>query len=818
MKSESTGSRIANYVLIGLLLIITLFTAYKEHYFDEGILSRIPLTLWFSILGGFLLTIWLGWGISTRRLLSLILVILILEYIKETIGTRLELWKYTAPGGSFLFGVWLWVFAGLATYTIATRVVIRLTKKWWFSVPRLLNPLVMIAVFALIPLTLCDYWPKVDGAPDLNWCNEKNLFWVFYGLLFLAGVVTSLLMDLRTLAGIFISTWIVGTISESVGASSEIWVFLSKETLGPPAFLIFGCWTLEILGQYSLSAVLAGEPLDEVAQSDDPPSGDPSPNDPTSRKGPAGNDPASTGETGAGIRLTSEERVLRTFMRISALIYFVLGLIFVFRPDLVFLGIDFVAKHIPGMDVNLGVKPSLHAKFWLSMTFSMMMTITVLCFLAQHNIRKNKGYIVPLLVAKSASAVSGLCFFILGPKYFAYLVLFVVDGALFWTTLHFYIHANRAFLEAQTVYFRRKLDGVNQTPETKVASFKGEDKFDLLDRVLAETEFFEILEKRFEEVHEGNGKSREEFSVVIKPNFMFAHSGRDITTYTDPALVEGLIDRIAEKGFSNICVVEAQSTIGNYYDNRDVLSVALHVGYSVDKNYRIVDLTEEMVPYDYGGRLGKHYVGPTWRDADFRLSFAKNKTHTFATYTLTLKNVYGTLPLQDKLKVYHAEMEYDWPTIETMKHFPVHFGLIDAFYSGDGQFGVMCDPYPNPTKTIIGGKNLMAVDWVGATKMGLAPYDVRVGRFLYLAVEAFGKPRVDWVGDRSVYRPWENVHGLVVRSLDLIEEGYHFSNWSFSILSACDKAFPFRISSAHVLFLRWLFKPIKRYYYRYDAL
>ena len=99
-----------------------------------------------------------------------------------------------------------------------------------------------------------------------------------------------------------------------------------------------------------------------------------------------------------------------------------------------------------------------------------------------------------------------------------------------------------------------------------------------------------------------------------------------------------------------------------------------------NKNYRIVDLTEEMVPYDYGGRLGKHFVGPTWRDADFRISFAKNKTHTFCHYTLTLKNIYGTLPMQDKLKEYHTKREYDWPTIETMKHFWVHFGLDRCLY------------------------------------------------------------------------------------------------------------------------------------------
>ena len=61
-----------------------------------------------------------------------------------------------------------------------------------------------------------------------------------------------------------------------------------------------------------------------------------------------------------------------------------------------------------------------------------------------------------------------------------------------------------------------------------------------MDNVLERTGFFRILDKRFEVV----GKSREDFSVVIKANFMFMHSRKDTSSYTDPELVEALIDKI----------------------------------------------------------------------------------------------------------------------------------------------------------------------------------------------------------------------------------------------------------------------------------
>jgi len=512
------------------------------------------------------------------------------------------------------------------------------------------------------------------------------------------------------------------------------------------------------------------------------------------------------------IPITSKEKCLKIFMKISAVIYLVAGFAFVLLPEKILNAINQLSqKLLP----KLPLIPLSDGKFWLILAFSMMMTITALCCLAQRNVRKYNGYIVSLLVAKFTSSITGLCFFLCSDKYFAYLLIFIVDGALLGLTLFFFIRAKLDFFKEHTTYFRKKPVIPRETEPTKVAVLKGDDKFQLLDQVLEQAGFWEVLDRRFQ----ASGKSRENFSVVIKPNFMFLHHKKDISSYTDPELVEALIDKIAAKGYSNIAIVEAQSTYGNYYANWEVVTVAKYIGYSTEKNYRIADLTEEMVPYDYGGRFGQHFVGLTWRDADFRISFAKNKTHVFCNYTLTLKNIYGTLPMQDKLKEYHTQREYDWPTIESMKHFPVHFGLIDAIYSGDGQFGVMVDPKPNHTKTMIAGENLMAVDYVGAKKMGLNPEDPQVGRFLSLAWEAFGKPKeIIWIGDQSVYDPWQNVSDIFIKSLDLIEEAYAFSDWWFSGLTAMDEYFTFKRKALPIIILRKILAPLKRIFYKYDYL
>jgi len=213
------------------------------------------------------------------------------------------------------------------------------------------------------------------------------------------------------------------------------------------------------------------------------------------------------------------------------------------------------------------------------------------------------------------------------------------------------------------------------------------------------------------------------------------------------------------------------------------------------------------VPHRFPGPLGDHFVGPTWRDADFRLSFAKNKTHTWAWYTLCIKNVYGTLPLQDKIHEYHYRREIYYPTIETLLAFPVHFAVIDAFVSADGPFGIFADKQPNPTRTIIAGEHLVAVDWVGARKMGLDPM---VSRYMQLAVQAFGRPEVELEGDASVYSPWVNVPRALIELWDNAEECLTFTNTVFSALNHdyMSPAFPPRPRTRWLTWLSRLASPL----------
>lgn len=247
MAQNPRNTVLANLLLVVLFIAVMIFTAFHEEY-----LPTISVSFWILLLGGLALLIWLSNSISTKRFVSLILGIFIIEYIKETIGIRSGIWTYHGTNGSYNFGVWAWVMGGVTVYVLSTKVIIRLVRKLRLYPPKWVNPIILILIALLIPLTLGKYW---SGA--------GILFFSFYILILIISIYAAIKMDFPIFIGIVISAWIVSNISEYIGSiRSGIWTF-THNPIYPPFFLVFGCWPLEILAQYLLSAFWANEPLDK---------------------------------------------------------------------------------------------------------------------------------------------------------------------------------------------------------------------------------------------------------------------------------------------------------------------------------------------------------------------------------------------------------------------------------------------------------------------------------------------------------------------------------------------------------------------------
>jgi uncharacterized protein (DUF362 family) len=351
------------------------------------------------------------------------------------------------------------------------------------------------------------------------------------------------------------------------------------------------------------------------------------------------------------------------------------------------------------------------------------------------------------------------------------------------------------------------LGSINCAKVVKVAAIKGQDKLGALDDVLEKTDFFGRLDAACKQ----SGKDKEAFSIIVKPNFMFMYSTKDPSTYTDPQLVEHLMDRMFDRGYRHLACGEARSTYGIFFTNREVRTVARHIGLT-EKNYRVVDLSEDLEEYSFSGKLGKHFVNREWKNADFRIAFAKNKTHSYAFYTLTIKDIYGALPMENKFLEYHHNRDIFTTTIEFIKHFPIHFALIDAYTSADGPFGIFADKNPNHTETMIGSEDIVATDWIGAAKMGLDPM---VSDYMKLAVEAFGKPQIKMVGDRTIYPNWVNVIDVIpLVALGGLDRNYYFGNLFYSVFSYMEDFFQYKEPSIGRRFARLLADPIKSLFFQ----
>ena len=289
-----------------------------------------------------------------------------------------------------------------------------------------------------------------------------------------------------------------------------------------------------------------------------------------------------------------------------------------------------------------------------------------------------------------------------------------------------------------------------------VAVQKGDDKFTIFEEALELSGFLEHIDGVCQDL----GKSRHEFSVVVKPNMMmYSHKEDPQGTYTDIELVERLFDLLFKEGYRDLKLVESQNVYGNWYQKRDVVNVARVSGHKPEEHhYEVVDLTVDSEKHQYNGRwLTEHPVGVAWRDADYRISFAKNKTHIYDYYTLTLKNIYGVTPKQDKMLHYHGLKEWYGATYDTLKCFPVHFGIIDAIWSADGLLGFKGTTNPKHTKIIVASPSIIAADIVGAEMMGRDPRD---SLLMSMCQDEWGTPTVERVGnvpEDYTHEGWNNI-------------------------------------------------------------
>jgi uncharacterized protein (DUF362 family) len=236
--------------------------------------------------------------------------------------------------------------------------------------------------------------------------------------------------------------------------------------------------------------------------------------------------------------------------------------------------------------------------------------------------------------------------------------------------------------------------------------------------------------------------------VVLKPNLVEYHRGKVINT--NPNLVAAAIELCRSEGAAEVIVAEGPG----HWRNVEYLVQASGLG-DVLRHYQVpfIDLNhDEPVKCLNLGRLTKldHlYLSRTIMSADVVISMPKIKTHHWVGATLSLKNLFGTLP----------GICYGWPKNE-LHWRGIHQSIVDIAVTRtpqlaivDGIIGMEGDGplngTPKPLGVIVMGADLLAVDATCCRLMKLDPQRVgylqlgerkKLGLLAAAAIQQIGEP------------------------------------------------------------------------------
>lgn len=227
-------------------------------------------------------------------------------------------------------------------------------------------------------------------------------------------------------------------------------------------------------------------------------------------------------------------------------------------------------------------------------------------------------------------------------------------------------------------------------------------------------------------------------TVAIKPSFMLGYDRRDSSNVTDPELVDELGRALREWGVRDVAVVESANIYDHFYGHRSVASVARYMGYTSDA-YRIVDASQEQVAHSYQRGLAQSTISRTWRDAAFRISFSKMRSHPIELAYLSVANCEWLGGRCDQYLFYERQAQRQTAIMMLLDDFPPHFAIIDAYDSAaDGIIGVMGCPRPPAPRRLYAGDDAVAVDLVAARHMHIQA--TRDDSILRAATHWFGEP------------------------------------------------------------------------------
>jgi uncharacterized protein DUF362 len=194
------------------------------------------------------------------------------------------------------------------------------------------------------------------------------------------------------------------------------------------------------------------------------------------------------------------------------------------------------------------------------------------------------------------------------------------------------------------------------------------------------------------------GKRAEELRVVIKPSFMLGYHTKDRSIITDAELLRELTLFLRERGYRQAVLVESANIYDQFYGRRGVPEVAAYFGMG-ETGLPIVDASKDQVPHTYFRGMAQNTISQTWREAEFRISFGKMRSHPIEMAYLTIGNLEWMGGRCDEFLFVERQAHRETALMMLLDAFPPDFALLDAYEeASDGLVGIMGCPRPKSPK------------------------------------------------------------------------------------------------------------------------
>jgi hypothetical protein len=293
-----------------------------------------------------------------------------------------------------------------------------------------------------------------------------------------------------------------------------------------------------------------------------------------------------------------------------------------------------------------------------------------------------------------------------------------------------------------------------------LAGAAGESPRSAFRRLLCEADLAGALERRAQ----AQGKPVAGLRVVVKTCFMLGYSRRDPSPLVAPELICELVAFLREQGCTAIAVAENNNLYDNFFQHRSVAEVARYFGLE-PVGFHLVDLSREQQPHDYERGMGQTTVGASWRDADFRLSLGKVRSHPVEGALSSLGNLEAIGGRCDQFLFSERQADRSTALMMLLDAFPPHFCLLDAYADvPDGLTGMIGCPRPRQPRRFYAGVDALAVDCVVARHLGMA--DPGESSLLRAASHWFGgwPARVEVVGTDAPIAGWRGPYSSGYRA------------------------------------------------------